>query len=355
MTCWNGEWRAADEEAWWSASLAADSAGLKVTSVDGRCLAVPLERIGTVSDDGTAVLVQLQDAGAVSNFAFRPAARTPEERSAWVREACRVIQELLDQHTELDPQLPEEGGPAAVSTETPSPSLEQLQFDRVDDGAALAAATCAACKGDVGELYFEINGLVTCGSCRDQAERARRTGGGARVAKAFAYGTAAAAAGAGLWYGIAATTGYELGLVAIVVGLAVGFAVRRASDGRGGPGYQAIAMVLTYLAIVSTYVPQVLGGMDAALAKRSTVSTDAAQVLASQPEVPQPPVQRNWALTAIGILLALAWPVVAIFTVGFQAVMGLIIVGIALYEAWRITRRAPWVVKGPFRIGQAAA
>src|SRR5207248_894584 len=50
-------------------------------------------------------------------------------------------------------------------------------------------------------------------------------------------------------------TGYELGLIAIVVGLLVGGAVRKASHGRGGAVYQTIAIFMTYAAIVFNYTP----------------------------------------------------------------------------------------------------
>ena len=72
------------------------------------------------------------------------------------------------------------------------------------------------------------------------------------------FGFAAAAGGALLWAGVTHVTGYELGIVAIVVGFAVGVAVKLGSGGRGGLPYQLLAVALTYLAIVSTYVPALL-------------------------------------------------------------------------------------------------
>jgi len=44
------------------------------------------------------------------------------------------------------------------------------------------------------------------------------------------FGAVAAALGAGIYFGISALTGYEFGLVAIVVGLMVGWAVRRGAE-----------------------------------------------------------------------------------------------------------------------------
>ncbi|HWC46470.1 MAG TPA: hypothetical protein VG868_10205, partial [Casimicrobiaceae bacterium] len=79
-----------------------------------------------------------------------------------------------------------------------------------------------------------------------------------RVVKATSLGNLAAIAGSLLYFAVAAMTGREFGLVAIAVGFMVGTAVRRGSGGRRGWAYQTLAIALTYLAIVSTYVPMVV-------------------------------------------------------------------------------------------------
>ena len=65
-------------------------------------------------------------------------------------------------------------------------------------------------------------------------------------------------AGSVLYYAILAMSGYEFGLIAIVVGMAVGKAVNWGAYGRGGWRYQTMAIALTYLAIVSSYVPLII-------------------------------------------------------------------------------------------------
>ena len=65
--------------------------------------------------------------------------------------------------------------------------------------------------------------------------------------------------GCGIWYAVRALTGYEVGLIAIIVGLLVGGAVRKGSKRRGGRLYQTLAVLLTYASIVSTYVPDIVG------------------------------------------------------------------------------------------------
>ena len=56
-------------------------------------------------------------------------------------------------------------------------------------------------------------------------------------------------------------------------------------------------------------------------------------------------------LLAFGALFAftLALP----FLSGFDNIMGLVIIAIALYEAWKVNRAARFVVSGPYRVGAA--
>ena len=74
-----------------------------------------------------------------------------------------------------------------------------------------------------------------------------------------------------MYYAITAISGYEFGLIAIVVGFGVGTAVRWGSNGRGGKRYQALAMALTYLAIVATYIPPIVQGFREGAAETSAV------------------------------------------------------------------------------------
>jgi hypothetical protein len=90
----------------------------------------------------------------------------------------------------------------------------------------------------------------------------RRSGLGRRIVgrsvrKAVVFGLAAAAA-VGPVLRCPALTGYEFGLIAIVVGFLVGAAVEKGSNGRGGWQYQTLAMFLTYTSIVSSYVPLII-------------------------------------------------------------------------------------------------
>jgi hypothetical protein len=177
-------------------------------------------------------------------------------------------------------------------------------------------------------VYYEAGGQTLCEACRQNltAFEASRPGA-AGALKAIGAGLGAGVAGWLLYYAVLRLSGYEFGLIAIVVGWAVGRAVRWGSGGRGGWQFQAIAVVITYVSIVSTAVPMVLQGM-------------AAQAGGA-------PAQVAIAALPMFAALILALP----FLQGFSNIMGIAILGFGVYEAWRINRRLAIEVSGPFTPG----
>ncbi len=212
-----------------------------------------------------------------------------------------------------------------MASEEPKGSL---RFDRAEyDEVAPADFRCSACGESVWKTYYAVNGQTFCERCKADLEMsASRGSGAARFLKAALLGFGAGAVGAGVWYAVRATTGYELGLIAIGVGFIVGAAVRKGSGGRGGWRYQTLAIFLTYFSIVSTYVPDVMSGF------REMAEKEQEAVVVSIPFV---------------LAIAFAAP----FLGGVQNIMGIVIIGIALYEAWKMNRAVPLEITGPHRVG----
>jgi hypothetical protein len=242
-----------------------------------------------------------------------------------------------------------------------------LQFEHAEfGGEAPGPTSCERCQAAITGFYHLVNGAVTCDACREQLVNApvegTRVG---RLSRALLLGIAGGAVGAGLWYAVRALTGYEVGLISIVVGLLVGNGVRKGSGGRGGRRYQVIAVAITYLAIVSTYVPmivkQIFDGTEAAGAPAAgaPVAGDpgsatpaggkAPAPAGSAPAVPEPTPTAGQALLALGLfallvtLIALAAP----FLGGLENILGIFIIAFGLWEAWKLNRVAPLVVTGP--------
>jgi hypothetical protein len=261
----------------------------------------------------------------------------------------------------------------------------ELQFDRADFGEAAPAGPlqCKVCNQPIAGAYYEINGEVVCAACQAKAV-ALRTGGSAvgRVLRATAFGVLAGAVGAGIYYAILALTGYQIGLISILVGFMVGFAVSFGSHQRGGWFYQLLAVGLTYASIVSTYVPMIVGElrqmpMDeelAAVSEPAQLEGEQAEpigepLFAEEPDPQQPaeavpagaqpePAPEGEAEVAevpdvvlwiIAVPLAFAAP----FLAGFENILGILIIGFGLWQAWQLNRKRPFEVSGPFQVAGA--
>jgi hypothetical protein len=255
-----------------------------------------------------------------------------------------------------------------------------LDFEQADLGAdAGRALGCAHCGVPIGSEYYTVGDSIFCPRCHEGALTLLARGPGlVGHGRAAIFGLGAAAGGAVLWAVVTRVTGYELGIIAIAVGWLVGVAVRAGSGGRGGAVSQGLAVVLTYLAIVSTYVPLILDtwratpveqlmdedGMESGQAggtvegavvdedEDAAARTDFAAVgdAASESALPvdeQGRLRIDAAMVGAALLVALALP----FMMGFENAIGLLIIGIALWEAWRQSRRVRIAVAGPFRVG----
>ena len=240
------------------------------------------------------------------------------------------------------------------SAETP------LQFGHAEFTDAPAQTACTVCKNAIAQEYFEVNGSVVCRSCRDELSRIGTQGsGGSRFMRALAAGSAAGAVGSLIYFGISKLTGYEFGLIAALIGFAVGGAVRWGCYGRGGKRYQALAVGLTYLAIVSTYIPPIIEGFrQSQTAQESNVRAGAPSATQATPVAQSTTTEEEAPPTLAGFVLAMlvlvAIAAVAPFFAGFENIIGLIIIGFGLWEAWKINRKPQLVVTGPHAIAPSA-
>ena len=278
------------------------------------------------------------------------------ENSNWAK-ACNQCGQTLEH------QAP--SGQAGGSTEggRAAPRSGDLQLERAEFENSAHASACAMCANPLVGEYYQVNDRIMCHRCCDLVRGSMEAGSPVgRGLLSIGAGLAAAIGGSILYYAILATTGYEFGLIAILVGWGVGRAVNWGGRGRGGWFYQAVAISLTYLAIVSAYVPLVVSEIRKGTETRqsATTSSGATATPVSHPvspaaEVPaeSAPPTAGSAFAAIAILLGilLAMP----FLGGMQNIMGLVIIGIGLYEAWKANRRRVLAISGPHAITAAAA
>jgi hypothetical protein len=233
-----------------------------------------------------------------------------------------------------------------MSGQTPEPAhaVEDLQFEHAEFATPAPAQSCAHCGAAAVPEYHELNGKVFCAACRQRIEASlekMRTSGS--MWRAFLYGFGAAVVGSVIYYAVSAITGFQFGLIAVVIGFGVGKAVRKGSGSLGGRRYQILAVLLTYFSIASTNVPPIIKYMSEHATKN--------QAAASTPPAPKPPIRLPKPLGVLaGIVLlfglALALPILNIA----HDFLGIIIIGIGLWEAWKFTRRVKVEFKGPFTV-----
>jgi len=234
-----------------------------------------------------------------------------------------------------------------------------LQLDRVEPstGATSAPATglaCRLCSRLIADSYYDVNGAPACRSCHATVlTELRGPVGVGRFFRAALFGFGAAVAGSLLWYAVTAATGYQIGLVAIVVGFLVGAAVRRGGRGRGGWKLQGLAMVLTYFSICASYMPLVVHAMSKGAEEKAQQAPKATATAGSDDgDVQLPKSTGGKALVMIlGLFVLFGLACAAPFLAGAQNFIGILLIGFAIYEAWKINKARPLVVTGPYRVG----
>jgi len=247
------------------------------------------------------------------------------------------------------------------STAEQLPPVEDLQFRRAQPigpvaEPALAAKACVVCKQPIGDDYYHAQGQVVCPLCAGRIQSGQQAAPSLSLVRAALYGVGAALAGCALYALVSIVTGLEIGIIAIVVGIMVGKAIRYASNGLGGRPQQILAVVLTYFAITTSYVPvfvyQIAKSQKARVASQQSKAGSASGV-PSNPR-PRPKVSRGRAALYLLGLIAAA-PFLGLFS-GSNPISGLIslfIIYIGLQRAWALTAKPQILVMGPYKLSGA--
>jgi hypothetical protein len=220
-------------------------------------------------------------------------------------------------------------------TDAERPAYQDLQFDRVVAESAHSAptdtlaVTCSRCKASIETSYYDVNGHVLCSDCRSAVISATETPRGiAPLITAGAFGLGAGVVGAAIYYAVIAIAHLEIGIVAILIGYMVGYAVRKGSGERGGRRFQVLAVALTYVSIALAYTPLAvrgLGYLDLSVLPLVRLSAFVAAL----------PVLMAWSSFPSGLISAF-------------------IILIGMRQAWKMTGAPSWQILGPYRVGASA-
>jgi len=217
------------------------------------------------------------------------------------------------------------------------PRAEDLQFHRAEPIPTGALEQqpilrCRACQQVIPDEYYRAQtaggNVVVCGPCVQRIQSGQQSPPSSSLLHAVLYGGAAAIAGCALYAAVSIVTGLEVGIVAIVVGIMVGKAIRYASHGLGGRPQQILAVGLTYFAITTSYVSVFLFHALFQTTK-STPSVSAILYVLS---------------------LALIAPFMSLTSSPVSSLLSLFIIFIGLQRAWILTRRTGILVSGPYQL-----
>jgi len=241
--------------------------------------------------------------------------------------------------------------------------VADLQFDRAEPLQGKAGLTCKNCGREISDTYFEVNGIVVCAPCRniveDQLNRGEGTSSG-RFGRALGLGLLAAIGSAVAWYAVMEITDAQWSILAVGVGLAIGKAVSKGANARGGWRYQTLAVFLTYTAIVSSYAPYVIQEFKQGMREKSaqqatpTDSLVAPGAVSTAADSTAKRATPSAGMLVVGVaallLLFYATPIL----VGVQSPILLLIFGIALYEAWKLNKKIELRITGPYQVAGRA-
>ncbi|MGD0089798.1 MAG: hypothetical protein ABSE73_07745 [Planctomycetota bacterium] len=266
----------------------------------------------------------------------------------------------------------EQNEPVAPPAAGAAPGGGGLQFDRAEFGEQ-PARECSSCQSEIRDAYFTINGHVACAACHGRFAEHRENGlDMRRFSRAAIFGLLAGALGSGIYYAVLLLSGHWA-IIAILIGWMVGKAVSNGSRRCGGWLYQLLAVGLTYAAIASSYVPFIFGGMRqhraaSAMAKSDAPKSTAAKTAhakAAAPDAPagkaeeeeaglagaeEGPKEAEPTSIGPGLLLAIIIAFIIPIRVGIESPLLLFIVGIGLYEAWKLNKRVVLDIQGPFHV-----
>ena len=242
-----------------------------------------------------------------------------------------------------------------------SPAPQDLQFQHAEplpDHAADAAATrCVVCKTPIGATYFHAQGQVVCPMCAERIQSGQQAPPKVYLGRAALYGAGAALAGCILYAAVAILLDLQIGIVAIVVGVLVGKAVRAGSRGLGGRPQQVMAVLLTYFAITTSYIPVYFHELSKNPQMLQEVRQQAAQKAGAAPDATGSAARKPARMGVVGaiIVLILLFAAAPFFglTTGIGGVISLFIIAIGLRQAWRLTGRSQILVMGPYQVAPA--
>src|SRR6202051_919366 len=226
---------------------------------------------------------------------------------------------------------------------------------------------CQFCYQPLAGNYYRINKSIACSRCAEKMRGTMATDSHAAFTRALLYGIGAAILGMILYAVFEIATGLIVGYVSLAVGWMVGTAMMKGSNGVGGRRYQIAAVLLTYAAVSMAAVPvwihygtkqrqqqqqQIQGQPTQQQLEDEQRQLEAESGQQPSQAAPKPVHSQmsfgSWLARAA--LIGLASPFLEVWGGGvtFGWLIGLVILGVGMKIAAKLTGGRPVEVYGPF-------
>ena len=229
---------------------------------------------------------------------------------------------------------------------------DDLQFQK----AEFAGRKCAVCQSAIGAAYYQIQGRDACPTCaqlRLASQNAPDSRG--KMLRAFLCGTGAAILGSAA-FAIMALMGLRLAILSIGIGWLVGTAINKGTGGHTSRKYQVMAVLLTYLAIATSYIPPVLAQVAKQRSKAASLTSQIGQRQEDREKATaEPKPKRAVSAGSAGVALVIvtgmvvALPLIDAFGRLPMGLITLLIVFFGLQQAWKQTAPDDDLVAGPYQ------
>ena len=231
------------------------------------------------------------------------------------------------------------------------PGVDELQFRRAQpivNTEAPADRTCAACKQLISGEHYQVQNHVICGSCAAKIRAGQQSPKTVPLLRPILYGIGAAVAGS-ILYAIPLAMGFQIGIVALLVGWMVGKAIRYGSYGVGGRPQQILALALTYFAISTSFIPATLFvGAKRGIEARSEFKTQSAPpMIQGQVTTTRQTISPGKAIAGLLAFMVIS-PFLELKGSPIGGLISLFILFIGLQRAWALTARHEIIVTGPY-------
>lgn len=233
---------------------------------------------------------------------------------------------------------------------------------------------CQLCGQTLGATYYRVGPNQACPACAEKAKFEAPRDTHAAYVRGLIFGIGGAILGLIAYSTFGIVTGLVIGYLSLLVGYIVGKAIMKGSGGIGGRRYQITAVLLTYAAVSMSAIPigiSIIIKQQAAKKKNlvqhaapgqaeqsptaqapqaspenALDDADDAAGAASGSKTPQPKLGFGAAVVAL-LFAGLASPFLELQD-PFHGIIGLIILGVGIRIAWRLTAGTSTDILGPF-------